>query len=298
MTGDGDNASAAESATRFPLTETPTRVWRCGRFKLELDRPLVMGIVNVTPDSFSDGGQHYDPVSAVAWGEHLIAEGADILDIGGESTRPGANPVSPAVELTRVRPVLRHFTDERTVPISVDTRNPEVARACFMAGADIINDISGFRDEEMVEVAASCDAGLVIMHMLGEPGTMQSEPHYDDVILEVGGYLLAEASALEAAGISRERIAIDPGIGFGKTLEHNLALLRALPQFAALGYPLVVGLSRKRFIGEITHVADAGERLGGSVAAALFAAAHGAEVLRVHDVGATVQALAMTASLG
>ncbi len=276
---------------------SPVGTWRCGRFELALDHPLVMGIVNVTPDSFSDGGLHEDPAEAIAWGEQLIAEDAAILDIGGESTRPGSTRVSPADELARVLPVLRHFTAEKTVPVSIDTRNAEVARACVKAGADIINDVSGFRDPAMREVAVASDAGVVIMHMLGEPGTMQQDPHYDDVVVEVGGYLLAEAAMLEAAGVARERIAIDPGIGFGKTLEHNITLLRALPQFAALGYPVVVGASRKRFIGEIGGIARPGDRLGGSVAAALYAASHGAHVVRVHDVGATAQALAVAAAL-
>jgi dihydropteroate synthase len=271
-------------------------VWRCGRFEIELDRPLVMGILNVTPDSFSDGGAHDDPVSAVAWGERLVAEGADILDVGGESTRPGAEPVCAAAEISRTRPVVARFA-EGPVPVSIDTRHAEVAQACVDAGASIINDVSGFRDREMVATAAGCDAGVVIMHMLGDPGTMQKDPRYDDVVREVGGYLLAQATTLEAAGVARERIAIDPGIGFGKTTAHNLELLRRLPEIVELGFPVVVGASRKRFIGELTHVDEAGERLGGSLAAALDAAGRGANVLRVHDVGATVQALAMQAAL-
>lgn len=282
----------------LPSPELEARVWRCGRFELSLETPLVMGILNVTPDSFSDGGKHDDPAAAVAWGERLIAEGAAILDIGGESTRPGASALPPSGELARVRPVVRRFATDGAVPVSIDTRNAEVALACVEAGASIINDVSGFRSREMVAVAAGCDAGVVIMHMLGEPGTMQASPHYDDVVSEVGGYLLAQAVVLQAAGVARERIAIDPGIGFGKSLEHNLALLRALPQLAELGYPVLLGASRKRFLGDLTGVMEPAERLGGSVAAAVWAAAHGAAVLRVHDVGATVQALAITTALG
>jgi dihydropteroate synthase len=257
-----------------------------------------MGILNVTPDSFSDGGEHENPAAAVSWGERLITEGAAILDIGGESTRPGASPLPPSGELARVRPVVRRFASDDVVPVSIDTRNAAVASACIEAGASIINDVSGFRSREMVEVAAGCEVGLVVMHMLGEPGTMQDEPVYFDVVAEVGGYLLAQAAVLEAAGVARERIAIDPGIGFGKSLEHNLALLHALPQFAALGYPVVIGTSRKRFIGELTGVAEPSERVAGSVETAVWAAAHGAAVVRVHDVGQTVQALTMAAALG
>jgi dihydropteroate synthase len=183
------------------------------------------------------------------------------------------------------------------VPVSVDTRRAEVAAACVDAGASIINDVSGFRDHAMVDVAAGCEVGVVVMHMLGEPGTMQDEPRYGDVVAEVGDYLLARAGVLEAAGVARNRIAIDPGIGFGKTIEHNLALLRGLSQFAALGYPLVLGASRKRFIGEITGVAEPAQRVGGSVAVALCGAERGAAVVRVHDVDATVQALALWTAL-
>jgi dihydropteroate synthase len=271
-------------------------VWSCGGFELSLERPLVMGILNVTPDAFSDGGQHDDPASAVIWGERLIAEGASILDVGGESTRPGAEPVGFSAQLTRVRPVVGRFAGD-PVPVSIDTRHAEVAKACVEAGASIINDISGFRDRAMVDVAVGCDAGVVVMHMLGEPGTMQKNPRYDDVVREVGGYLLAQAAVLEAAGVARERIAIDPGFGFGKTLAHNLELLRRLPELAELGYPLLVGLSRKRFLGEITGVEEPAERLGGSVAAALWAVAHGASIVRAHDVAATVQALAVATTI-
>ena len=191
-----------------------------------------------------------------------------------------------------MRPLVLRFANEK-VPISVDTRHAEVAAASVEAGASIINDVSGFRDRAMVEVAAGCDAGLIVMHMLGDPKTMQDAPRYDDVVREVGGFLVAQAAMLETAGVARNRIAIDPGIGFGKTVEHNIDLLRRLPELAALGYPVVVGASRKRFIGALTAVEEPAERLGGSVAAALFAVEHGAHVVRVHDVAATVQALAL-----
>jgi len=272
-------------------------VWQCGRFALDLSVPLVMGVLNVTPDSFSDGGLHDDPAAAVAHGERLFAEGAAILDIGGESTRPGSDEVPEAAELARVRPMVTRFASHCTVPVSIDTRHASVAEASVAAGASIINDVSGFRDPEMVRVAAECDAGLVVMHMAGEPKSMQAAPHYDDVVAEVGGYLIAQAIVLEAAGVARERIMLDPGIGFGKTLEHNLALLRGLPQLGALGYPLLVGVSRKRFIGELSGVDDPAARVAGSIAAACYAAEHGANVVRVHDVAETVQALRVTTSL-
>lgn len=274
-----------------------SHVWTCGRYRLALDRAVVMGVVNVTPDSFSDGGIHEDPAKAVALGERMIADGAAVIDVGGESSRPGAVELVESEEIARVRPVVSRLAAE-DVPVSVDTRHASVARACVEAGAAIINDIAGFRDPDMVEVAAGCDAGLVVMHMLGTPETMQQAPRYDDVVSEVGGFLLAQATVLEAAGVARERIVVDPGIGFGKTVEHNLALLRGLPQLAALGYPVLVGASRKRFIGEITGVTEPRERLGGSIAAALAAVRAGARVVRVHDVAATVQAIAVTRAIG
>ncbi|HEY5540017.1 MAG TPA: dihydropteroate synthase [Coriobacteriia bacterium] len=290
-----ENTMGSETGSSSAPAPEP-RVWRCGRFELALDHPLVMGILNVTPDSFSDGGRFDDPAAAVAHAERLIAEGAAILDVGGESTRPGAEPVPAAAEIARVRPVVRRFAREG-VPVSVDTRHAEVAAACVEAGASILNDVSGFRDRAMIQVAAGCDAGVIVMHMLGDPQTMQEEPHYDDVVVEVGGYLMAQATTLQAAGVARERIAIDPGIGFGKTLAHNLELLQRLPELAALGFPLVLGVSRKRFIGAITGAEEPLDRLGGSVAAALFSASHGADVLRVHDVAITVQALAVAEAL-
>lgn len=277
------------------IPSRPT-VWRCGRFEMSLSHPIVMGIVNATPDSFSDGGLHEDPVSAVAHGLRLAAEGADILDVGGESTRPGAVEILPAEELARVRPIVSRLAAE-SKPVSIDTRHAEVARACIEAGAVIVNDVTGFRDPQMVELAASTDVGVVVMHMLGEPGTMQDEPEYDNVATEVRDFLLDRALALEDAGVARERICIDPGIGFGKTLDHNLELMRGLPELAGYGFPVLVGASRKRFIGLLTGTTEARERVGGSIAAAVFAAANGASVVRVHDVAPTVEALKVAGAL-
>ena len=267
-------------------------VWRCGAHALALTSPLVMGIVNVTPDSFSDGGTNFDPRAALESARAMLAAGADIIDVGGESTRPGAETVTPQQELARVLPVVRALAESGAV-VSVDTRHPEVASACVASGAAVVNDISGFSDPAMVALAASGDAGLVVMHMKGDPRTMQDAPRYDDVVAEVAAYLKAQALMLEAAGVARERIALDPGIGFGKTTAHNLELLRRLGEIAALGYPVLVGASRKRFIGEITGVAEPRERLAGSLAAALVAIDAGAAILRVHDVAETVAALAI-----
>lgn len=272
------------------------RKWLCGRYEIDLERPRVMGIVNVTPDSFSDGGDFEDPVAAVGHGERLIEQGAAVVDVGGESTRPGAKPVPPAEELSRVRPVVMRLAAGET-PVSIDTRHAEVARACVDAGASIINDISGFQDPEMIRVAAASTAGLVVMHMLDEPGTMQVEPEYEDVLTEVGGFLLAQAALLEASGVARERIVIDPGIGFGKTLEHNLKLIAGLPELASHGYPVLIGVSRKRFIAALGDGSAPKQRLGGSIAAALEAVHLGASIVRVHDVAETVQALAVRSAI-
>lgn len=272
-------------------------VWRCGRSVVSLERPLVMGILNVTPDSFSDGGLFDEPLEALAHASRLLAEGADILDVGGESTRPGACELSDAEEISRVRPVVARLAAETDVPVSIDTRHASVARACVEAGASIINDVAGFRDPAMIEAAASCDAGVVVMHMLGDPGSMQLDPRYADVCAEVRSWLLERAASLEGAGVAGDRIVLDPGIGFGKTLEHNIALLRGLPELAACGYPVLVGASRKRFIGALTGIDVPSERLGGSIAAAVWAVEHGASVVRVHDVGPTVQAVRVARAL-
>lgn len=273
-----------------------TRIWRCGEHALALDRPLVMGVLNVTPDSFSDGGIHEDPAAAVKWGARLVDEGAVVLDIGGESTRPGSTEVSAAEEIARVRPVVTRLSAE-PVPVSIDTRHAEVAAACVEAGASIINDVGGFTDPAMVQVAVESQTGVVIMHMQGDPKTMQKTPSYNDVVAEVGGFLLAQAASLEAQGVSRERIMLDPGIGFGKTLEHNVELLRRLPELKAYGYPLLVGVSRKRFLGELSGEPDPSSRLGGSIAAALMAIEMGADMVRVHDVAQTLQAIAVAVGL-
>ncbi len=273
------------------------RVWRCGRFALSPGRPLVMGIVNVTPDSFSDGGRYAEAPSAIEHGRVLVAQGADIIDVGGESTRPGSDAVPVAKELERVQPVVAALALELEVPVSVDTRHADVAAAAVREGASIINDVSGFRDPAMVALAVGCDAGVVVMHMLGEPKSMQAAPHYTDVVAEVREYLAAQASMLEAAGVARDRIALDPGIGFGKTTAHNLELLARLPELVALGYPVLVGVSRKRFIGEITGETLPDRRVSGSVAAALVSVLNGAAVVRVHDVAETVQALRVSSAI-
>jgi len=273
------------------------RVWECGRFTLSLDHTLVMGVLNVTPDSFSDGGEHDDPAVAVSFAIEMAADGADIIDIGGESTRPGSEEVPPAEEIARILPVIERLHTQLDIPLSIDTRHAQVAIAAVEAGASIVNDVAGFSDPAMVEVVRANDVGVVIMHMLGEPKMMQDAPEYDDVVTEVRDYLLDRALALEEVGVVRKRICIDPGIGFGKSLDHNLALLRGLSRLTEFGYPVLVGASRKRMIGEITGVAQARNRLGGSLAAATWAAEYGAAVVRVHDVAATVQAVTVADAL-
>ncbi len=259
---------------------------------LAMDRPHIMGIINVTPDSFSDGGRWFGTDAAIAHGLQLEAEGADILDIGGESTRPGAEPVGVDEELARVVPVVAALARQGRVPISVDTRNAEVMRRAADAGARIINDVAALgHGSDSVRVAAETGLPVVLMHAQGDPRTMQLDPRYDDVVLDVYDWLAARVDACEAAGIARERIVVDPGIGFGKTLEHNLALLASLGILHGLGCPVLLGASRKRFIGRLCGDAPASERMPGSVAAALMGAAQGAQFLRVHDVAATRQAL-------
>lgn len=247
-----------------------------------------MGIVNVTPDSFSDGGRYIDPAAAIGHAERLVEEGADILDLGGESTRPGSLPVGEQEELDRILPVLEAVRG-LGVPVSVDTMKPAVMRAAVAAGAAMINDVYGFRAPGAWAAVRDSDCVLCVMHMLGEPRTMQDAPHYGDVVAEVEAFLAERMAAAEAAGIARARLWVDPGFGFGKTLEHNLALLRALPRLARLA-PVLVGLSRKRMIGALTG-RDIPDRLAGSVAAALRAVDNGAAIVRVHDVRETVDAL-------
>jgi len=268
-------------------------VFVCGRFELTLNQPLIMGIVNVTPDSFSDGGRHDTLDAAIEHAHRLIAEGAHILDIGGESTRPGAPSVSVQDEASRVLPLLEALRDTG-IPLSVDTYKPEIMQAALDAGADMLNDIRGFVSDAALEVAAAHKrCGLCVMHMLGEPQTMQaSEPHYDDVVGDVRDFLLRQCQRLTAAGVARERIVLDPGLGFGKTTEHNYTLLARMHHFDDLGYPVLIGLSRKTMIGAVTGK-PVGQRVAGSVAGALAAAARGAAILRVHDVAQTADALAV-----
>mgnify|MGYP001609415747 CR=1 FL=1 len=257
-----------------------------------------MGILNITPDSFSDGGKYSSYDAAVAHGLALVEEGADIVDVGGESTRPGAAPVSVEEELRRVVPVIRALTDRTRALVSVDTMKAEVARQAVEAGASIINDVSALTsDAGMAKVAAGHGAGVVLMHMRGTPRTMQENPRYANVTEEVAGYLEERVRALAALGLDPETLAVDPGIGFGKTVDHNLQLLRELPRLAASGRPVVVGVSRKSFIGKITG-AEAGDRLPGSLAGMLHAAMRGGHVFRVHDVKASRQALDVFLAIG
>jgi dihydropteroate synthase len=269
------------------------RVWRCRDQTMTLgERTIVMGIVNVTPDSFTDGGMYLTTDDAVRHGARLVDEGADVLDVGGESTRPGAEPVDVDEELRRVIPVIEGLTEiQQTTPISIDTRKPEVARAALEAGARIVNDVTAGRDGAMLEAVADTGAGIVLMHMLGEPQTMQDDPRYEDVVAEVHEFLRERIEAAVFAGIAEERVCVDPGIGFGKNVEHNLALLRSVSALRLLGAAVMVGASRKRFIGVLTGAEDPADRLEGSLAAAVLAASLGADVVRVHDVAPTVRAL-------
>lgn len=271
-------------------------MWRCGPFILDTAKPLVMGILNVTPDSFSDGGMHDSYETALAHAYLLKEEGAHVIDVGGESTRPGSAEISCEEELARVVPVVAALAEEGLV-VSIDTRHARVAAACVDAGAAIINDVTGFRDPAMIEVGRNSDAGVIVMHMKGEPCTMQEDPTYDDVVDEVATYLITRARELEGAGIEHERICIDPGPGFGKTPQHNLELLAATGYLCSLGYPLLAAYSRKGFIGALTGVDEAAKRVAGSLAVALLACERGAQVVRVHDVGPTVEALRMLEAL-
>jgi dihydropteroate synthase len=263
----------------------------CAGRILKLDRPRVMGIVNVTPDSFSDGGEHATAAAAVAHGLQLAGEGADVLDVGGESTRPGAADVALEEELRRVVPVIEALARQTALPISIDTSKPEVMRAAVAAGAGMINDVHALRRDGALEAAAELGVPVVLMHMQGEPRSMQEAPHYDDVVADVHRFLAERIFAAEMAGIAKKNIVVDPGFGFGKTLQHNLALLAQLERFVELGVPVLAGLSRKKSIGELTGRADPHARVHGSVAAHLIAAQRGARLLRVHDVAATIDAL-------
>ena len=260
-------------------------------------RPLVVGVLNVTPDSFSDGGVHFagdaHPAEAIAAGRALAVAGADLVDVGGESTRPGAEPVGVDEELARVVPVVEGLAGDG-VAVSVDTTKAVVARAAVEAGASMVNDVSaGTMDEALLPTVAELGVPYVLMHMLGTPRTMQADPRYEDVVGEVYDFLAAQLAQLDALGVARERVVVDPGIGFGKRLEHNLALLRRLREFTSLGRPILIGASRKSFVGQLTGTEDPTDRLEGSLAAAALAVASGARVLRVHDVAATARAVAV-----
>jgi dihydropteroate synthase len=255
-----------------------------------------MGVLNLTPDSFSDGGDFFSADAAVERALAMQAEGAAIIDIGGESTRPGAEPVSAEDEIRRVVPVIEALQVRLTVPISIDTQKPEVMRAAVEAGAGFINDVNALRAPGALEAAAECQVPVCLMHMQGEPRTMQADPHYDDVVDEVSGFLQQRAAACEQAGIAREHILLDPGFGFGKTLQHNLQLLARLETIGALGFPLLVGLSRKSMIGKLLGL-DVGERLAASIALAVMAVERGAALVRAHDVAPTWQALQMQVAL-
>ncbi|MCE9614600.1 MAG: dihydropteroate synthase [Lentisphaerae bacterium] len=272
--------------------------WSCGGRILDWSRgPLLMGILNVTPDSFSDGGLYQDPGAAVEQALRLAAEGADIIDIGGESTRPGAAPVPTEVELSRVMPVLEGLRGRCQAALSVDTTKAVVAQAALAAGAHIVNDVSAcMADPDMVEVLRAAGAGVVLMHMRGTPRTMQLDPHYGDVVAEVRRHLAERAQALMEAGVDAGQIALDPGIGFGKTVAHNTRLLARLEALVDLGHPVVVGLSRKSLVGALTG-RPATERLAGSLAGLVWCADRGAAVLRVHDVAASRDALQVTMAL-
>ena len=268
-----------------------TQNFHCGRFVLNAERPLIMGIVNLSDDSFSGDGLHGDIAAAIAQGRRLIDEGAHILDLGAESSRPGAEPVPVQQEIDRLLPVFEALHDCGT-PLSIDTVKPEVMRAALAGGADMINDINALRAPGAMELVAASRAGVCLMHMQGAPGTMQNDPHYADVVLEVAEFLAERVAAAEAAGIALNRIAVDPGFGFGKTLEHNLELLRRLDELVVPGLPLLVGLSRKSVLGLLTG-RGAPERVHAGIAANVLAVERGARIVRVHDVAATRDALAV-----
>lgn len=266
-------------------------IWKCSQYSFDAKMPIIMGILNLTPDSFSDGGSYSTPEDAIARGLQMVEEGALIIDVGGESTRPGATPVTEEEECARVLDVVKALAS-KGICVSIDTRHASVARAALEAGASIINDVSGFRDPAMVDLAASCDAGLVVMHMGGDdPRTMQNEPVYEDVVAEVRDYLKAQADNLIAHGVARERICLDPGPGFGKTAKQTIELMRNFHEFNRLGFPTMVAVSRKSYIGEAYQIEDPKERDSASTAEALMACELGASVIRTHNVALTAQAL-------
>jgi dihydropteroate synthase len=269
---------------------------KLGDKRLDLSRPRIMGVLNRTPDSFSDGGRFTGLDAAFAQAAKMLEEGADIIDVGGESTRPGAAEVSVEEELDRVVPLIERLWSELRAPVSVDTSKPEVMRAAIAAGAVMVNDVYALRRPGALEAATGSGAALCLMHMQGEPRTMQQEPHYGDVVAEVKAFLKERAERVVEDGVTKDRIVLDPGFGFGKNLEHNLSLLRGLRSLAELGYPLLVGLSRKSMIGALTGAKSADDRLHGSVSAAVIAVQNGASIVRVHDVAPTVQALKVSSA--
>ena len=276
-----------------PDKHLETRTWCLGETTWELGlTPKIMGIVNVTPDSFSDGGEWFSSAKAIDHALELVEQGADILDIGGESTRPGATPVSVEDELQRVIPVINQLADRISVPIAVDTMKAQVAKEALSAGACVINDVSAFTfDEKMIDVATDSDCGVILMHMLGSPQTMQNEPQYTDVVREVIEYLQQRVEALTVRGISANRIVVDPGIGFGKTAQHNLSLLKNVEKLRAFGHPVLIGHSRKRFLGKIIG-RSVEERLAGTIGVSIALAEQHADSLRVHDVADVKDAIA------
>jgi dihydropteroate synthase len=289
-------AASNIASSTSPPPSPPPLVLRCADKTLDLSQPVVMGVVNVTPDSFSDGGRFFSVEAAVEHGVRLAEEGAALVDVGGESTRPGAEPVGAEEELERVIPVIERLRAATTAIISVDTSKAEVMRAAGAAGAGLINDVRALREPGALAAAAASGCAVCLMHMQGEPRTMQRAPSYADVVTEVRAFLAGRVAESISSGLAPERLAVDPGFGFGKTLEHNLTLLRRLGELAADGPPVLVGLSRKSMLGTLTGRA-AGERLYGSVALAVIAALNGARIIRAHDVAATVEALRVTAAV-
>ena len=265
--------------------------WHCRDRKVELNRCFIMGILNVTPDSFSDGALHYSFEDAISWAHKLLDDGADVIDVGGESTRPGSKEVSIHEEIARVIPVIQELSKIDHILISVDTRHAEVAQAAIDAGAHIINDVSGFRNQDMIRVAKNSDAGLIVMHMKGEPGNMQKDPHYNNVLEEIKEYLLSRAEELEAQGVNRERIMLDPGPGFGKTTVHDLEIQTHFEEFAQMGYPVLEAPSRKRYLGDISGQKPAAQRDIITASQCVIAANKGAHMVRVHNVSTCFDAL-------
>ena len=283
--------------TRSPAVPRTTLVWRCRDRAIEIgDAALVMGVVNVTPDSFSDGGRFLEPAAAIEQARRLLDQGADLIDLGAESTRPGAGGVPATEQLRRLMPVLETLIPTGAI-VSIDTASAEVARATLATGAHVVNDVTALGDPVMAAVVATAGAGLVLMHMQGTPATMQREPHYDDAPQEVRAFLAERLAAAIQSGVAAECVALDPGIGFGKALEHNLQLIARLDELATLGRPIVLGASRKSFLGRLLGDAVADERLEGGIAAAAIAVFLGARVVRTHDVEATARAVRVAAAV-